>query len=51
MHEPFSAVAEFVTENLDTPLPFNLMDSVTGSKVTDQQTTLQVRSEVEKVHL
>jgi len=41
VHEPFSAVAEFVTENLDTPLPFNLMDSVTGSKVTDQQTTLQ----------
>lgn len=40
VHEQLSAVTEFVGENLETPLPFLLLDNVNGAKLADQEKSL-----------
>jgi len=40
VHEQFSAVTEFVAENLETPLPFQLLDNVNGAKLSNQENSL-----------
>jgi len=40
VYENLNSVLEWVTDCLDTPLPFQLSDSVTGSRLTDTSTPL-----------
>ena len=48
VHEQFSAVTEFVAENLETPLPFQLLDNVNGAKLSNQENSLTVWKGVNK---
>eukprot|EP00088_Acartia_fossae_P037297 TRINITY_DN3846_c0_g1_i1.p1 TRINITY_DN3846_c0_g1~~TRINITY_DN3846_c0_g1_i1.p1 ORF type:complete len:452 (-),score=134.37 TRINITY_DN3846_c0_g1_i1:465-1820(-) len=41
VYEALSAVADFVTENLEMPLPFHLMDTVTGARLQEMSSSLQ----------
>jgi len=41
VHEYLSSVIKFVTDNLETPLPFILTDNATGSKLVNQENSLQ----------
>jgi UBX domain-containing protein 6 len=41
VYEQLSAVLDFVTDNLEVPLPFHLLDSVNGAKMLDMAPTLQ----------
>lgn len=41
VYEQLSAVVDFVTENLEMPLPFQLLDSVTGAKFQTMSSSLQ----------
>merc|ERR1711915_743428 len=38
VHEPMSAVMEFVTECLESPLPYLLVDSASGAKISQEDT-------------
>jgi len=40
VYEPLSAVLQFVTNSLDMCLPFNLIDSSTGSRLLQEQSSL-----------
>ena len=42
MYEPVSAVIDFVTDNLESPLPYILVDSATGARLgqEDQEQSL-----------
>ena len=42
VREELSAVLEFIMENLETPLPFHILDSVTGSRLDNAAASLQV---------
>ena len=42
VREEMSAVFEFITENLETPLPFHILDSVTGARLDNAAASLQV---------
>ena len=42
VYESISAVHEYVTENLENQLPFLLLDSVTGAKFTNEESSLLV---------
>jgi len=41
VREELSAVFEFITENLETPLPFHILDSVTGARLDNAAASLQ----------
>jgi len=41
VYEKLEAVIEFVTDNLEVPLPFHMVDTVTGAKMLDANPTLQ----------
>ncbi len=41
VYEQLSAVLDFVADNLEVPLPFHLVDTVTGGKMLDTNPTLQ----------
>jgi len=40
VYEQLSAVIQFVTDNLEFPLPFKLIDSTTGARINQEQATL-----------
>ena len=41
MYEELSAVVDFVTDNLEMPLPFQLLDNVTGARLQAMSSSLQ----------
>ena len=47
VREELGAVLEFITENLETPLPFHILDSVTGARLDNAAASLQVTIIVE----